>query len=131
MLLSPRSLSVASIAIVAILASSCSTQEPSVIDPLDPPLVDTLVVSPREASTSVDVPVTFSVPDTTVLGHPVSGSVMWTANGGRIDTSGVFVADSAGTYEVHFSAQHLSSGMYVYRLQAGDYMAAKKMILLR
>lgn len=37
----------------------------------------------------------------------------------------------AGTYEVHFSTQNLSSGMYVYRLQVGDYVAAKKLILLR
>lgn len=38
----------------------------------------------------------------------------------------------AGKYEVDFSAKEsLSSGVYIYRLQAGDYSSSKKMILLR
>jgi ligand-binding sensor domain-containing protein len=38
---------------------------------------------------------------------------------------------SAGTYNVQFSAASLSSGMYVYRLQAGEYVAEKKLVLLK
>jgi hypothetical protein len=34
-------------------------------------------------------------------------------------------------YEVRFDASHLSSGIYLYRVVAGDHMGVKKMILLR
>ncbi|MDD3557075.1 MAG: T9SS type A sorting domain-containing protein [Melioribacteraceae bacterium] len=38
---------------------------------------------------------------------------------------------SAGSYEVNFDASNLAAGMYVYRLQAGDFVSAKKMMLLK
>jgi hypothetical protein len=38
---------------------------------------------------------------------------------------------SAGTYEVDFDGSNLTSGVYYYRLNTGDYYTAKKMILLR
>ena len=37
----------------------------------------------------------------------------------------------AGNYEVRFDASNLSSGVYLYRLQANDFTELKKMILLR
>jgi len=37
----------------------------------------------------------------------------------------------AGYYEVEFSASSFASGIYVYRLQAGNYISTKKMMLLR
>jgi hypothetical protein len=37
----------------------------------------------------------------------------------------------AGRYEVNFDATKLSSGIYLYRLQAGDFIKIKKMILLK
>jgi len=42
----------------------------------------------------------------------------------------------AGSYEVEFSVAHvsrpeISSGIYFYQLQAGEYVQTKKMILLR
>ncbi len=37
----------------------------------------------------------------------------------------------AGTYEVEFNASQLSSGVYFYKLQAGNIIETKKMILLR
>ncbi|NLT51189.1 MAG: T9SS type A sorting domain-containing protein [Ignavibacteria bacterium] len=37
----------------------------------------------------------------------------------------------AGNYEVKFDASNLSSGVYVYRLLAGDFNASYKMLLLK
>ena len=36
-----------------------------------------------------------------------------------------------GTYEVEFNADKLSSGVYYYQLQAGDFVENKKMVLLQ
>ena len=38
---------------------------------------------------------------------------------------------SAGRYEVNFDASNLASGTYIYKLQAGDFVQTKKMILLK
>jgi N-acetylneuraminic acid mutarotase len=38
---------------------------------------------------------------------------------------------AAGKYEVNFNALSLASGIYIYKLQAGDYITSKKMILLK
>ncbi len=37
----------------------------------------------------------------------------------------------AGNYNVEFKAQNLTSGVYIYRLQAGDFSSIKKLILLK
>lgn len=37
----------------------------------------------------------------------------------------------AGSYSVNFDAGSLSSGIYIYRISAGDYIAAKKMTLIK
>jgi hypothetical protein len=37
----------------------------------------------------------------------------------------------AGSYEVDFNASSLSSGIYFYKLQAGDFLQTKKMIFLK
>jgi len=36
-----------------------------------------------------------------------------------------------GFYNVNFNAERLASGIYLYRIQAGDYFETKKMILLK
>ena len=40
-------------------------------------------------------------------------------------------AMQAGSYSIHFDASQLSSGVYFYRIKAGDFTALKKMILLK
>jgi hypothetical protein len=37
----------------------------------------------------------------------------------------------AGHHEVQFDGRGLSSEVYVYRLQAGDYIVSKKMLMLK
>jgi len=37
----------------------------------------------------------------------------------------------AGNYEVKFDASNLSSGVYLYKLQAGDFTAVKKLMLVK
>jgi len=37
----------------------------------------------------------------------------------------------AGNYEVKFDASNLSSGIYLYKLQAGDFSSVKKLILMK
>jgi hypothetical protein len=37
----------------------------------------------------------------------------------------------AGVHEITFEASNLPSGLYLYRLQAGDYTAVQKMVLLK
>ncbi|MDD5360952.1 MAG: FG-GAP-like repeat-containing protein [Ignavibacteria bacterium] len=38
---------------------------------------------------------------------------------------------TAGTYEVKFNADNISSGVYLYKLTAGDFYQVKKMIILK
>jgi hypothetical protein len=37
----------------------------------------------------------------------------------------------AGYHKVEFNAKNLSSGIYFYRIEAGEFQDVKKMILLR
>ncbi|MEB2330626.1 MAG: T9SS type A sorting domain-containing protein, partial [Ignavibacteriaceae bacterium] len=36
-----------------------------------------------------------------------------------------------GSYEVGFDASHLSSGVYFYRIEAGEFVSVKRMVLLK
>jgi hypothetical protein len=36
-----------------------------------------------------------------------------------------------GSYEVMFNAENYASGVYFYRLEAGDFVDVKKMVLVK
>ena len=38
---------------------------------------------------------------------------------------------SAGNYQVTFDASNLTSGIYFYRIQAGNFVETKKMIFMK
>ncbi len=38
---------------------------------------------------------------------------------------------NAGSYDIRFNASNLASGTYIYRLQAGNFVMSKKMILMK
>jgi hypothetical protein len=38
---------------------------------------------------------------------------------------------SAGTYQVTFDGSNYASGLYFYRIQAGDYVDTKKMLMIK
>lgn len=38
---------------------------------------------------------------------------------------------TAGNYEIEFSAEDLSSGIYLYKLQVGDFVNSKKMMIIK
>jgi hypothetical protein len=50
---------------------------------------------------------------------------------GRKVTELINERKAAGTYTISFDASKLSSGMYIYRLQAGDAVLSKKMTLIK
>ena len=38
---------------------------------------------------------------------------------------------AAGTHTVNFDGSNLTSGMYIYRLEAGEFSATRKMVLMK
>jgi predicted secreted protein len=94
----------------AMLLATIGCAEPTSTDALDPnptepvppgaDLSDTLAISPQNAQALPGQQVVFTAPAQTVNGTPVTGAVTWTASGGTIDSNGVFMALSSGTYTV-------------------------------
>jgi len=38
---------------------------------------------------------------------------------------------SHGTYKVNFNASNFPTGMYIYKIQAGSFVQARKMMLIK
>lgn len=73
-------------------------------------------------------------PNTTIVYYlPISSEVklkIYDVLGNEIATL-VNEEKPAGTYEVNFDAGNLASGIYIYKLLAGDFIQTRKMILLK
>jgi len=50
---------------------------------------------------------------------------------GREVTTLVNKKESAGTHEINFNASALSSGTYLYKMQAGNFVTSKKLVLIK
>ena len=50
---------------------------------------------------------------------------------GRLVTTLVNGKQNAGEHQVEFHTDELSSGVYIYKIQSGDFMSSKKMLLLK
>ena len=64
---------------------------------------------------------------------PVNSSVnleVYNVIGQKVSTL-VNQKQTAGKYQVHFDAAALASGVYIYKLQAGNFVRARKMLLIR
>jgi hypothetical protein len=64
---------------------------------------------------------------------PIKAFVILTLYGelGNVISELISEEKPAGKYKVNFDATNLSSGIYFYRLQAGDLVETKKMVLLK
>ena len=88
---------------------------------------------PSEFSLSQNYPNPFNPATNITFALPKSGKVtlkVFNTLGQQVATlvDGDYVA---GTHQVHFDASALSSGVYIYTLSSGDFLAAKKMILMK
>jgi hypothetical protein len=90
-------------------------------------------LSPRTFELSQNYPNPFNPSTQITFSLPKEGNaklVVYNALGQEIATlvDGVY---AAGTYRVDFNAAGLPSGAYFYRVQAGEFNAAKKMVLMK
>ena len=75
--------------------------------------------------------INYSIPvgDANLASHPVILKI-YDILGNEIKTL-VNEVKRTGTYEITWNADNLPSGVYFYRLQAGDFIQTKKMILMK
>jgi hypothetical protein len=73
----------------------------------------------------------YSIPRSTEL-HSVSQTTLkvYDILGNEVATL-VNENKSAGNYEVKFDASNLASGIYLYKLQSGDFVQTRKLMLLK
>jgi hypothetical protein len=92
-----------------------------------------LSVNPTEYALSQNYPNPFNPATTIKYSVPKLSSVtikIYDVLGSEVATL-VNEEKTAGTYEIYWNAENLSSGVYFYRLKAGSYVETKKMILLK
>ncbi|MCZ2442358.1 MAG: T9SS type A sorting domain-containing protein, partial [Flavobacteriales bacterium] len=90
-------------------------------------------IIPKEYSLHQNYPNPFNPITTIKYDLPTDGLVqleIFDILGKRVTTL-VNEYKSAGSYEHQFDASNLASGVYIYKLQAGDFIASRKMLLIR
>ena len=88
---------------------------------------------PVQYSLEQNYPNPFNPTTTIRFGLPTSGNVtliVYNILGQKVATI-VNARLNAGTYQYQFNAGHLSSGIYLYKLQTKDYLQIKKMMLIK
>ena len=88
---------------------------------------------PTEYSLSQNYPNPFNPTTTIQYSIPKSGNVKLTVYNFLGEEVVTLVNDfkETGVYKVNFNSKDLTSGIYFYRLDAGNYSSVKKMILLK
>ncbi len=88
---------------------------------------------PKDFSMDQNYPNPFNPTTTISYGIPDAGTVHLTVydNLGREVATVVNEYKNAGYYQANFDAGKLSSGMYFYKLQAGNFTSIKKMQLVK
>jgi hypothetical protein len=88
---------------------------------------------PKQFTLSQNYPNPFNPTTTISYSIPKANTVVFTV----YDITGKEVAKlvneykQAGNYNVKFDASHLASGMYLYRIESGDFVDTKKMVLVK
>ncbi len=100
---------------------------------LEPLAAPSQGIRPAEFHLSQNYPNPFNPSTTIGYGVPRRSAVLLTVFNvlGQDVATLVEGQQEAGYYNVKFDASGLSSGVYFYRLTAGDYVAVKKFLLLR
>ncbi|MFA6979249.1 MAG: T9SS type A sorting domain-containing protein [Ignavibacteriaceae bacterium] len=96
-------------------------------------IIEAEITAPKEFVLSQNYPNPFNPVTTINYSLPIDGKVMlvvYSINGEKIAEL-VNETQAAGSYNIPFSATGLASGTYIYRLQAGEFVQMKKMILLK
>lgn len=90
-------------------------------------------VQPEKFELSQNYPNPFNPSTVIKYSVPASGKVTLKVYDvlGKEVASLVNDVKNAGSYEVNFDASKLSSGMYIYSINAGNYSASKKMMLIK
>lgn len=96
-------------------------------------IVEAEITAPKQFMLSQNYPNPFNPVTTINYSLPIDSKVMlvvYNINGEKVAEL-VNEMQTAGSYNIPFSANGLASGTYIYRLQAGEFVQTKKMILLK
>jgi hypothetical protein len=93
----------------------------------------TVILGPRTYSLSQNYPNPFNPSTTIEFALPHAGVVTLEVYNVLGEQVGTLVAGdhAAGTFKAAWDAGGFASGVYFYRLRAGDYVATRKMLLVK
>ena len=94
---------------------------------------ETVITNPQDYNLRQNHPNPFNPTTTIAYDLPVASDVTLTIYNmrGQEVARLVDAEQSAGEYQTEWNASNVSSGIYFYRLQAGDFVQTRKMVLLR